>query len=142
MLKQIVQKEQAVAFTVNIEGTSAAAAPSNLIQRLESSTKSDPISREALLTKLARADQKRKEQLLRKDGVTDKKLKAASDRRNFIAEGGINIQLKERCSRQEKQAAENRRVLAERQLQRVRNHINHVEEVCRGVAVRRSQSRD
>ena len=147
-MQVLVSKQTAVAFALPTPG-SPASPPESLKQRL-AAAKKEELSSEAIAEKLCRAEAKR-QQLLRQrcqaeEGltITEKRLKAASERRenNLAGSVGFAEKLKERCSREEAHAAENRRQRCERQLEKLRNHISRVEEVRRGQAeLRQSRSK-
>lgn len=113
------EKLQSVAFTVDIVEAPGPAPPS-LLKRLQQSN-----SRQANLEeRLLRAEEKRRTRF-KQPSTTDARLMAAQERR-----GQQFQELRDRVSREEAQAAENRRLRQEKERARLRDHLTRVEVVC------------
>lgn len=134
-VQELITKEQSIAFTVLDESMTLSnpACPPERIQRARNLP-----SREALTEKLIRAEQKRIERMHQNRGITDTRVQAASERRQRYNERNERIKERVRCD--EALAAQNRLIRQQQQLERLRNHINRVEEVCREQAVLRKES--
>jgi len=138
-MKELLIKECAMAFTVELPRESAEASAPSVKKRLEEGLlKQQTLSAEELAERLSRAEEKRKQRLqerLEGEMSTEYRLKAASDRRQTLISARPEIRL-DQLSRENQQAAEKRRLhLHERQLERLRKHNTRVEEVVRGQVI-------